>query len=360
LEAKLGSEEVKKGVNPGKEHIDALGTSCFIIAEIGLNHNGNYDLAQKSAEVAASCGVDAVKFQNFKTEDFLSDREITYTYKSQGKEITEPLYDICKRSEFKREWIEPLKSLCDELGIEFMSTPTSEEGVVDLVNNDVKILKNGSDYLTHTPLLRFMGQTGLTVLVSTGMAYAEDIDDAVEAVNSTGNNRLILMHCVSNYPTDNKDVNLMRMVALQERYGLPVGFSDHTLGWQAAVQSVTLGACVIEKHFTLDKNMPGPDHWFSANPEEMKRLVSEVRQAELRLGNSDVAPSLCEMASRDEYRLGIVAVKNLERGQILSKQDVAFRKPCRGLLPKEIDIYLGRPIKVAVDFGEPIKAEHFR
>jgi len=346
-------------MNRGKEHIDILGTSCFIIAEIGLNHNGNYDLARKSIEVAASCGVDAVKFQNFKTEDFLSDRKITYTYKNNGKDITEPLFDICKRAEFKRDWISPLKALCDKLGIEFISTPTSEEGVMDLVNNGVKILKNGSDYLTHIPLLKFMGQTGLTVIVSTGMAYAEDIDDAVSAVTSTGNNQLIVMHCVSNYPTEDKDVNLMRMVALKERFGLPVGFSDHTLGWQAAVQSVTLGASVIEKHFTLDKNMPGPDHWFSANPEEMKTLVSEVRQAEMRLGNPEIAPAFSEMALRDEYRLGIVAVRDLKKGQILSKQDVAFRKPCSGLLPKKIDVYLGQPIKVDIGCGEPIKAKYF-
>ncbi|NVL90350.1 MAG: N-acetylneuraminate synthase family protein [Desulfobacterales bacterium] len=346
-------------MNISPNYIGNCGVPCFIIAEVGLNHNGDFDLARRSIEAAARCGVDAVKFQNFKTEDFLTDRTMQYTYKSQGKEITEPLYNICKRSEFRREWIGPLKALCDKLEIEFMSTPTSEGGVMDLVNAGVKILKNGSDYLTHIPLLKFMGQTGLPVIVSTGMAYFGEIDDVVNAVKASGNEQIILLHCVSNYPTHDKDVNLRRMVALRERYGLPVGFSDHTLGWLAAVQAVTLGAVAIEKHFTLDKNLPGPDHWFSLDPAELKTYVEEIRRAELRMGRQDISPAQGEIQIRDEYRLGIVVARRVEKGQLLAKEDVAFRKPCRGLLPKELEEYLGKRFTVSLDVGQPIKAKHF-
>lgn len=336
------------------------GTPCFIIAEIGLNHNGRYELAREAIEVAAGIGVNAVKFQNFKTEDFLTDRTILYTYKNRGKEISEPLYDICKRSEFKREWIAPLKGLCDELGIEFISTPTSEEGVKDLVDSGVKFIKNGSDYLTHIPLLRFMGATGLTVILSTGMAYKEEIDEAVSAVSQCGKSQVILLHCTSNYPAKDTDVNLNRMVALRDRYGLPVGFSDHTEGWMAAVQAVTLGARVLEKHFTLDHDLAGPDHWFSSTPDEMETLVQEVRRAEMRMGGREIVPAYGELSIRDEYRLGLVAKRDLKPGEILTYEDVAFRKPARGLLPKHLDEYLGRPLSEPVACGDFLSKDHFK
>lgn len=341
---------------------DILGqkeTPCYIIAEVGLNHNGSFDLACRSVEMAVKCGVDAVKFQNFVTEDFLTDRSITYTYKSQGKEITEPLFDICKRSEFKREWLPALKELCDKLEVEFLSTPTSEQGIKDLVNCGVRILKNGSDYLTHTPLLRLMSRTGLLVILSTGMACTEDIDDAVEAVRDEGNERIVLLHCVSNYPVENKNVNLLRMVALRERYGFPVGFSDHTLGWEAAVQAVTLGACVIEKHFTLDKKLPGPDHWFSANPEEMKTLVGKVRRAETRLGDRDLSPAEGEMNVLKKYRLGVFATRAMKKGHVLHKEDIAIRKPHRGMRPKDVEGVLGKTLKRDVAADDPLHMGNF-
>lgn len=188
----------------------------FIIAEVGLNHNGNIDLAVKSIEEAAKAGADAVKFQNYRTEDFIFDRSLTYTYLSQGKEVTESMWDLCKRCETKREWLPPLKKICDTLSVEFMSTPTSESGVDDLIDVGVNKIKNGSDYLTHLPLLKYMGSTGATVIISTGMADSSEVQDAVDAVRSGGKSNIILMHCTSSYPTKASDVNLNRMIALQE------------------------------------------------------------------------------------------------------------------------------------------------
>jgi N,N'-diacetyllegionaminate synthase len=332
---------------------------CAVIAEIGLNHNGELDLARRSIIAAAEAGADAVKFQNFRTEDFLADRTLTFTYLSQGKTITEPFFDLCKRNEFQREWLPELTGLCHELGVELLSTPTSEDGVRDLVECGCRYIKNGSDYLTHTPLLRTMAETGLTVLVSTGMADTDDIDSAMEAVAPAMPDRVVLLHCTSSYPTAPEHTNLRRMLTLRDRYGVQVGFSDHTEGWQAAVQAVSLGAVMVEKHFTLDRDLPGPDHWFSSTPDELAIMVREIRAAEMRLGDPALLPAGSEMATKGEWRIGVVAAHALAPGHVLSRDNVAFRKPARGILPRDLDRWLGRTIGTAVEANEPLCAGHF-
>lgn len=331
----------------------------MIIAEVGLNHNGELDLARRSIEAAAKAGCDAVKFQNFRTEDFIQDQTRTLTYKSQGKEVTESFYELCKRNEFKPEWMGELKSLSDDLGLTFLSTPTSEEGIRDLKDAGCKYVKNGSDYLTHLPLLRAMADSGMHVIVSTGMADDDDITSALGALGPALPDRVTLLHCTSNYPTAPENANLRRMTALADRYGLAVGFSDHTEGWQAMVQAVTLGAVMIEKHFTLDRNLPGPDHWFSSTPEEMAKLVNEVRRAEACLGDATIKPAKGEMAIRDEYRIGLIATRDLAAGDSLTEDMVAFRKPGRGLLPRDLPDYLGRRLSAAVEKEHPLSAGDF-
>lgn len=334
-------------------------SGIFIIAEVGLNHNGDFGLAMESIEAAAKAGADAVKFQNYRTEDFISDRSLTYTYLSGGKEIKELFWDICKRCELKREWLPRIKKLCDDSGVAFLSTPTSESGVKDLIDVGVEMIKNGSDYLTHLPLLKYMGKTGKTVIVSTGMADESDVRDAIEAVRSGGNSPIVLMHCTSSYPTKAADVNLNRMLALRERFNLPVGFSDHTKGSAAAIQAVALGACMLEKHFTLDKNLPGPDHWFSANPSELKQYVSEVREAEMRMGTKKIEPTDIEKINRKEFRLSLIASRNLAAGEKLSTQDFVISKPGSGLAPKEAEKVVGRGIALNIKKGTPLQWEHF-
>jgi len=328
----------------------------FVIAEIGLNHNGNYDLAKDSVIAAAKAGADAVKFQNFLTEDFLSDKSILHTYKNAGKEITEPLFDICKRSEFKKEWLPKLIKLCDKLDIIFLSTPTSERGVDDLISFGVKYIKNGSDYLSHIPLLKYMAATGATIIISTGMAYQKEIDDAVNTILSINPNKskLIILHCTSNYPTSSKNVNLNKIDTLQNRYGVTVGFSDHTEGWISAVQAVTLGAKVVEKHFTLDKNLPGPDHWFSSDYDEFKELVKQIRLAEKRMGKSELKPTRSEFKVRDKWQLGLVWNKNILAGRKITRKDIAIRKPATGLRPKEIDSIIGCKATKNCNKGDPV------
>jgi len=316
---------------------------CFIIAEVGLNHNGDYGLARDSIIAASEAGADAVKFQNFRTEDFLSDRSILHTYKDRGKVVTEPLFDICKRSEFRAEWLPDLNELCDELGIVFLSTPTSENGVDDLISCGVRFIKNGSDYLSHIPLLKYMALTNATIIISTGMAYQDEIDDAVNAILSIrpDKSKLIILHCTSSYPTSPENVNLRKIQALKERYQTLIGFSDHTEGWESAVQAVTLGAKVIEKHFTLDKNLPGPDHWFSSNYNEFKELVKQVRLAEKRMGSSLLEPADSEIKFLGQWRLGLVWDKDIKKGSNILEQDIAIRKPATGLRPKELSLVVG-------------------
>ncbi len=344
------SQNLDTGINSNK---------TFIIAEVGLNHNGSYDLAKKSIISAAKAGADAVKFQNFLTEDFLSDKSILHTYKNGGKEITEPLFDICKRSEFKIDWLPKLIKLCQKLDIIFLSTPTSMQGVDDLIKHGVKFIKNGSDYLSHIPLIKYMASTESTIILSTGMAYQEEIDDAVNAIFSIRNDKskLVLLHCTSSYPTSFENVNLKKILSLKDRYKVKVGFSDHTDGWESSVQAISLGAQVIEKHFTLDKNLPGPDHWFSSDPKEFKELVNQIRLAEKRMGSSLLKPAKSEMRVKDEWRLGLVWNKNIPSGKKISVEDISIKKPATELRPKELESLIGRKTAKSCVQGSPVKIE---
>ena len=334
------------------------GQPCFIVAEIGINHNGDFDLATRMIKAAAGAGADAVKFQNYRTEDFLADRTLTYTYKSQGREVTESQWDMFARCEPKADWLARLKKICDEREITFFSTPTSEEGVRDLVEVGVPLLKNGSDCLTHLPLLECMGRTGIPTIISTGMADQQDIDDAVAAVRK-GSSPLIILHCTSAYPTSLPDVNLRRMTSLRERYVVPVGFSDHTEGWTAAVQAITLGACLLEKHFTLDHNLPGPDHWFSSTPLEFAELVRQVRDAEQRLGHPEIVPVDVEKFGRQAYRLSAVSSVDLRAGTILAANLIRFQRPGTGILARDLGKYIGRRLSRSVSKGTPIQPADF-
>lgn len=324
---------------------------CFLVAEIGMNHNGNMDLAKKTIDAAGKVSADAVKFQNYRTEDFISDKSLTYEYVSQGETIVESQFDMFKRCELTKEDLHELKAYSDRRGIIFHSTPTSESGVRDLIEVGAPILKNGSDYLTHLPLIRTMGQTGLPTVLSTGMATLAENDDAVRAYRETGNDQLILLHCVSSYPTPPEDVHLRKIPALRSAFGCPVGFSDHTDGIVAAVGAVVLGACWIEKHFTLDKTLPGPDHLFSADPTEFEAMVKAVRTAEKSLGDSSIAPSPSERLGRRDFRLSCVAAKDLSAGHRLTEPDILLRRPGTGFAPKAQKWLVGRQLARTVAAG---------
>jgi N-acetylneuraminate synthase/N,N'-diacetyllegionaminate synthase len=315
---------------------------CFLVAEVGINHNGDLDLAKKSIAAAVAAGADAVKFQNYRTEDFVTDKSLTYEYISQGKPVVESQYEMFKRCELTKEALHELKSYCDSLKVNFHSTPTSKSGVQDLLEIGTSLLKNGSDYLTNLPLIRYMGESGLPTVLSTGMATLAEIDDAVRTFRSTGNNQLILLHCTSSYPTPPEEVNLRKIASLASAFGCLVGFSDHTDGITSAIGAAALGTCWIEKHFTLDKDLHGPDHRFSADPTEFKNLVIAVRTLEKNLGQPQICPTPSEQKGRYEFRLSCVTNSHLAAGHILTEVDISFHRPGNGIPPAHSYLLIGR------------------
>ncbi|MGA2019075.1 MAG: N-acetylneuraminate synthase family protein [Candidatus Sulfotelmatobacter sp.] len=335
------------------------GQPCFLAAEVGINHNGDMDLAHRSIDAAADAGADAVKFQNYRTEDFISDRSLTYEYVSQGKAVVEPQYDMFKRCELAPEKLLELREHCDRRGVVFFSTPTSEKGVQDLIEVGAPLMKNGSDYLVHLPLIRAMARTGLPTVISTGMATLDDVKDAVEAFRVAGGRDLILLHCTSSYPTPPEDVHLRKIAALSAAFDCPVGLSDHTDGIIAAIGSVALGACMIEKHYTLDKNLPGPDHRFSATPDEFRALVDAVRILEESMGEAELKPAASEELTRRDSRLSCVAARELPAGHRLVDADIAFKRPGFGFAPKELDRLVARELVKDVPPGHVFSAEDF-
>lgn len=336
------------------------GAPCYVVAEIGINHNGDMDLARQMILAAKEAGAGAVKFQSYRTEDFLSDRSLTHRYMSQGREIEESQYDMFKRCELDREHLAGLVTYCGELGIDFHSTPTSEEGVADLVSLGAPVLKNGSDYLTHLPLIRSMGRTGLPTVLSTGMATLAEIDEAARAFRGTGNQSLLLLACTSRYPTPASDVHLRRIPAMASAFRCPVGFSDHTEGTAAALGAVALGACWIEKHFTLNRNLPGPDHRFSSDPTEFAALARAIRYVEEALGESRIEPTAGEAASRADFRLSCVAARPLPQGHRVEPEEVAFRRPGTGIRPADAQtLVIGRRLTLDLLSGQAFRPEHF-
>lgn len=335
------------------------GQPCFLAAEVGINHNGDMDLAHRSIEAAADAGADAVKFQNYHTEDFVSDRSLMYEYVSQGKTVVEPQYDMFKRCELAPEKLRELREHCDRRGVIFFSTPTSEQGIAELIEAGSPLVKNGSDCLVHLPLIRAMACTGLPTVISTGMAMLADVKDAVEAFRGAGGKDLILLHCTSSYPTPAEDVHLRKIGALAATFDCPVGLSDHTDGIVAAVGSVALGACMIEKHFTIDKNLSGPDHRFSADPAEFRLMVESVRAMEKSLGSPELKPAASEKVGRRDYRLSCVAARELPSGHRLVDADIAFRRPGYGFPPKELDGLIARELVRNVPSGHVFTTEDF-
>jgi N,N'-diacetyllegionaminate synthase len=331
---------------------------ALLIAEIGINHNGDMALAEEMVRAAASAGADAVKFQNYTTEDFLSDHSLTYTYRSQGREITESQFAMFKRCELTDADLVRLKACCDAYGVWFFSTPTSPAGVDALVRAGAAYLKNGSDYLGHLPLIRHMALSSLPTILSTGMANEAEIAEAVDAYRSAGGRDLILLACTSAYPTPPEQAHLKRIHTLATRFGCATGFSDHTAGWEAAVAAVCLGACMIEKHFTTDRTLPGPDQWFSSDPVEFAELVRRMRAAESMLGRPDLGPTEAESRSREEFRLSCTAAHDLPAGYMLTSADIVFRRPATGLPPAEVDRLIGRTLAGPVPSGQSLRISH--
>lgn len=332
----------------------------YIIAEVGINHNGDINIAKEMILSAKACGADCVKFQTFKADEFVSDPEQTYSYKSQGKDVTESMLEMFKRYQFsEEEWVEVV-SFCKNNDIQFCSTAQNHSDLKFLLSIcDLPFIKVGSDDLTNVPMLKEYAKYGKKMIISAGMAYASEIEDAVEAIRSEGNMDIAVLHCVSAYPTSPDEVNLKKITTIKQCFDVEVGYSDHTMGSVAAVGAVCFGATVIEKHFTLDHNMPGPDHWFASDMSELKQYITDIRASELVVGSSMLKPTTSELEMRKTMQRKIVFDKKLNKGDVVALNDLSFKRAPSGYQPKNVNFFIGRILKVQVTANEVVDMSKF-
>ncbi|MEW9899254.1 N-acetylneuraminate synthase family protein [Chitinivorax sp. PXF-14] len=327
----------------------------YCIAEVGINHNGSIELAKQMVAAAKAAGADAVKFQTFKAEEFCGDPGQTFTYRSQGQSVTEPMLDMFRRYEFApAQWAE-IKAHCQALGITFFSTPQNRTDLDLLLTIGVPAVKIGSDDFSNLPLLRSYAEAGLPMILSCGMSDLADVHLALEASGWFRGQPVALLLCTSQYPTPPADVNAAKITTLQQAFpGLLVGFSDHTQGAAAAMVAAALGARIFEKHFTLDHNLPGPDHWFSEEPDGLRDWIQAIHQAHTLLGSPYIRPTQDELDMRVLARRSVVALKDIEAGQRLDSTNVGLRRPGGGLPPAMIDQVLGLIAARSIRRGEKL------
>ncbi|MFL0269661.1 N-acetylneuraminate synthase [Candidatus Clostridium radicumherbarum] len=313
----------------------------FIIAEAGVNHNGDINIAKKLIDAAVEAGADAVKFQTFKAENLVTKDAPKANYQ---KETTGEgnQYKMLKNLELSFNEHIILKEYCDEKGIMFLSTPFDFESVDLLEKVDIPIYKVSSGDLTNIPLLKYISKLKKPMIVSTGMANLGEVESAVNVIKETEDVTIKLLHCTSNYPTKYEDVNLNAMLTMRNAFNLPVGYSDHTIGIEVPIAAVTLGAEIIEKHFTLDKNMEGPDHRASLNPDELKNMVTSIRNIEKAFGNGIKKCSISEENTKKIARKSIVAKANIREGETISYENIAFKRPGNGISPYLVDMIIGK------------------
>lgn len=332
---KLGNKEVKDFSAP------------YIIAEIGANHNGDMDLARKMIDSAKACGCDAVKFQSWTPDSLVAQEEYdrNQQYDGSPKKHFGSLKEMVEKYYLRPDQHIELKKYCDHAEITFCSTPFSIEEVDILEELEVTFYKIASMDINNLLLLKHIAKKNKPLIMSTGMATVAEIENAVKTIVNEGNRQIILLHCISIYPPAYEDINLNNIPMLRQTFGFPVGFSDHTNGISIPLASVALGSCVIEKHFTLDKDLPGWDHEVSANPEEMRIIVAESNKIANSLGTFRRIVSPAEEEKKLKFRRSAVAKENLKSGHILNNEDLLFKRPGSGISPDEIKHLTGRKIK---------------
>ncbi|NNM16285.1 MAG: N-acetylneuraminate synthase [Bacteroidia bacterium] len=317
-------------------------SSCFIIAEIGVNHNGDIKLAKQMIDEAAIAKVDAVKFQTYKTEQIVTKSAQQAEYQKINTKSDQSQFELLKKLELEFEDFIELKKYSEEKGITFLSTAADIESANFLNKINVKAFKIGSGEVTNLPLIKHIAKFNKTIILSTGMSTLKEVNDALSWIKEEGNNDTVLLHCTSNYPCPLNEVNLNAMKTLEKEFSVPVGYSDHTEGIEVSVLAVAMGATIIEKHFTLDKNLPGPDHKASLNYSELTQLVSQIRKTELIMGNFEKVPSEAEIRISKLVRKSLVASKDFKKGEIITMDHLATKRPFTGISPKEINEVIGK------------------
>jgi N-acetylneuraminate synthase len=328
----------------------------YIIAEIGANHNGDLELAKKMIDKAKECGCDAVKFQSWSKNSLFTEG----FYKEKNQFVDEnfgTLEEMVEKFSLSKKEHIILKEYCDRKKITFCSTPITPEEVEMLNELKVPFFKVASMDLNNLSFLKYIAEKGKTIILSTGMGSLAEIETAINIIYDTGNEEVILLHCIAVYPPEDKIINLQNIEMLNKTFSIPVGFSDHTIGTSIPLAAITLGAKVIEKHFTLDKTMPGWDHAVSANPEEMKIIVEEGKKIITALGKYTRVISKVEINQRNSFRTSIVSKQKLRRGEVIKESKLNFKRPGTGIRPDEIKYILGRKVNKDINKDELIKWE---
>lgn len=333
------------------------GEPCLIIAEAGVNHNGDLDLALRLVDAAAEAGVGVVKFQTFKAERLVTPEAPKAEYQARATGSGESQYEMLRRLELSPEAHLRLIDHCRQRRVIFLSTPFDEQSADFLDEAGAPAFKTGSGELTNLPLLEHIARKGKPVLVSTGMAYLGEVEAAVQAIRRVGNEQIVLLHCVSNYPADPADANLRAMHTLQQAFGVPVGYSDHTVGLEVALAAAALGAAVIEKHFTLDRGLSGPDHQASIEPHELAALVRGIHTVEAALGDGRKIPARSEESTARVARRSLVAACDIPAGARLTEDHIAIRRPGTGLPPSLRPYLLGRVARTDIPAGTLLTLE---
>ena len=317
--------------------------SVFIIAEAGVNHNGSIDLAKKLIDVASDAGADAVKFQTFKAENLVSKNAQKAEYQKKTTDNKESQFDMIKKLELDNKTHKTLISYCQSKNIMFLSSPFDIDSIMLLNNLSLEIFKIPSGEITNLPYLRQIGRLNKKVILSTGMSDINEIRNALNILIEAGTKKdnITILHANTMYPTPMEDVNLRAMRAIGETFNMAYGYSDHTLGIEVDIAAVAMGASCIEKHFTLDKNMSGPDHKASLEPDELKAMVKAIRNIEQALGSAIKKPSKSELQNIKIARKSIVAKKDIKQGEIFSENNLAIKRPANGISPLRWDEIIG-------------------
>lgn len=314
----------------------------FIIAEAGVNHNGDMETAKRLIDAASDAGADAVKFQTFKTEKLVCRTAKKAEYQLETTDSSETQYEMLKKLELTEDMHRELIEYCGKKRIMFLSTPFDLESINFLSELGIQIFKVPSGEITNLPYLQRIAEQQKSVILSTGMSSMDEVKAAVEVLKSNGTKDITLLHCNTQYPTPMWDVNLLAMVKMKEELGLPVGYSDHTQGIEVPIAAVAMGAGVIEKHFTLDKNMPGPDHKASLNPKELEAMVSAIRNIENAIGVGEKEPTESEINNRQVARKSIVAKRAIQCGELFTTDNLTTKRPGNGISPMKWYDILGQ------------------
>ena len=329
----------------------------LIIAEAGVNHNGDIVLAKELIDIASEAGADVVKFQTFKAEDLVTSKAMKANYQKKAVSDSPDQLSMLKKLELTNEEFKELKQYCDHKSIEFLSTGFSIESLDFLIKNGIKRIKIPSGEINNLPYLLKASSYNLPIILSTGMSVINEIEQAVEIFLDNGikKNQITILHCTTEYPAPINSVNLSAMKTIKEKIGVDVGYSDHTKSFEVPIAAVASGATIIEKHFTKNRNLEGPDHLASLEPSELSDMVSSIRNTEILLGSSEKKPSPEELKNLNVIRKSIVAKKRIEKGDILDENNLTTKRPGDGLSPMEWDSVLNTVAKKQFEKDDPIE-----